>query len=251
MPNRFVFADEAGCFTFKKQQGASRFFLLCTLTTDDCKLSHDLLLLRRELALANDPERDKLHATKDMQAVRDRVFALLAPHDFRIDATLLEKSKAQPQTRTSDPTFYQYAWYYHFKHVSPLILKNADKILISAAALGSKKTKATFKLSVNNIAQQIMSRDKWEVSFMDSAKDPLLWAADYCAWAIQRRWELNDARSYELIKDKISTEFDLWKHGSRSALGSGTTRPLGQSGSLPSDSFRGRGMPTTEAPGHS
>ncbi len=48
---------------------------------------------------------------------------------------------------------------------------------------------------------------------MDSAKDPMLWAADYCAWAIQRKWESGDDRSYVLIENKIVTEFNLWEIG--------------------------------------
>jgi hypothetical protein len=163
MPNRFVFADEAGCFTFKKCEGASRFFALCTICVDHCKFADDLLQIRREIALTIDSDCDKLHATSDLQTTRDRVFAVLEAHDFRIDATLLEKSKAQPHTRCNDPTFYQYAWYYHFKHVGPRILNGADKLLITAAALGSKKTKAAFKLAVHNTMEQISSRDKWEV----------------------------------------------------------------------------------------
>jgi Protein of unknown function (DUF3800) len=211
----YVFADEAGCFTFKKVQGASRYFVLCTLTTHDCALANDLLNIRRDLAIAGDAERDKLHATSDLQATRDRVFEVLAKHDFRIDATLLEKSKAQPQTRADDPTFYRYAWFYHFQYVGPLLLNQADKLLITTAALGQKKARAAFKLGVNNVLQQIASREKWECSFMDSSKDPLLWAADYCAWAIQRKWESNgiDKRSHDLIAKKIETEFDLWKNG--------------------------------------
>ena len=78
----FVLADEAGCFTFKRQQGASNYFLLCTLATDDCSLSNDLLAIRRNLAAANEPDRDKLHATSDPQVVRDRVFKVLAAHEF-------------------------------------------------------------------------------------------------------------------------------------------------------------------------
>jgi hypothetical protein len=52
---------------------------------------------------------------------------------------------------------------------------------------------------------------------MDSAKDPLLWAADYCAWAIQRRWESGfvDLRSHDLIKGNLATEFDLWEKGNK------------------------------------
>jgi hypothetical protein len=212
---KFMFADEAGCFTFKKKQGASKYFLLCTLCTDDCSLSHDLLHIRRELIAAGDIELDKLHATSDLQQTRDEVFNVLAKHDFRIDATLLEKSKAQPQTRTTDHRFYQYAWYYHFKHVGAQLLMAKDKLLITAAALGQKKTKASFKLAINNSIQQLIPRENWEVSFMDSAKDPMLWAADYCAWAIQRRWESDgqDDRSYKLIKPKIKTEYDLWASG--------------------------------------
>ena len=112
-----------------------------------------------------------------------------------------------------DPTFYKYAWFYHFKHVGPKILPQEGKVLITAAALGHKKTRAAFKEGVNNAVQQSIIRDRWAVNFMESAKDPMLWAADYCAWAIQRKWESNDNRSHELIADKIKTEFDLWEIG--------------------------------------
>lgn len=213
MAVKYIFADEAGDFTFKNKQGASKYFLLCTLTTDDCALSHELLHIRRGLCASGDPDRTLLHASEDLQAVRDAVFQALRNHQFRVDVTLLEKAKAQPQTRTSDATFYQYAWYYHFKHVGPQILKDAEKLLITAAALGHKKTKAAFKNAVNNTVQQIVSRDKWEIAFMDLALDPMLWAVDYCAWAIQRKWEANDPRSYVLIAHTISTEFGLWRFG--------------------------------------
>ena len=215
MANRFIFADEAGCFTFKAHKGASKYFLLCTLTTDDCSLSNDLLDFRRELALSNEADRDKLHASEDRQHVRDRVFEILSKHTFRIDATIFEKAKAQPQICISAPIFYQYAWFYHMKHLAPTLIDGADKILITAAALGTNKTKAAFKLSVNNTVQQIIPRAKWEVSFLDSANDPLLWAVDYCAWAIQRKWEMGDDRSHKLIMAKIKTEFDIWANGTK------------------------------------
>lgn len=210
---RYVFSDEAGCFTFKKVKGASKYFYLCTIATEDCTLANDLLKVRRDLALAGDSDRDKLHATTDSVGTRAIVFDLLKKHDFRVDATLLEKSKAYPYTRPDEATFYRYAWYYHFNHVGPKLLEGADKLLITAAALGQKRTRAAFKLAVNNVLQQTTDREKWECCFMESSKDPLLWAADYCAWAIQRKWESNDASAHSLIASKIKTEFDLWKGG--------------------------------------
>jgi hypothetical protein len=86
-------------------------------------------------------------------------------------------------------------------------------MLITAAALGRNRTRAAFKAAVNNSVQQVLPRDKWEVAFHESCKDPLLWVADYCSWAVQRKWEHGDTRSYDLIKGKIRTEYDLFAPG--------------------------------------
>lgn len=215
MPNTFLYADEAGCFTFKKRDGASRYFILGSIITEDADQFAPLLRLRRELQIAGEPDRMKLHATTDSQAVRNEVYSILSSCKFKADFTILEKDKAQPQTRESDVTFYKYAWYYHFKHIGPKRCFSYDKSLITAASLGTKKTKASFKAAVNNAVQQVLPRNKWEVCFPQSSEEPLLWVADYATWAVQRKWEREDTRSYELISDKIETEFDLWSRGTR------------------------------------
>lgn len=213
MSNVFVFADEAGCFTFRNQKGASKYFIICTIASESWSASEKLLTLRRNLALYGEPDRDKLHATSDLQEVRNEVFNILKNENFRIDSTIIEKSKTNPKLRESEEQFYQKAWHYHFKHVGPKIIKNYDKMLLTAAALGTKRTRAAFKESVNNSIQKILPREKWQMSFHESSKDPLLWVADYCAWAIQRKWERGDTRSYNLISDKIITEFELFEFG--------------------------------------
>jgi hypothetical protein len=40
-----------------------------------------------------------------------------------------------------------------------------------------------------------------------------LQVADYCNWAIFRKWERSDKRSYELIKTCIKSEFDIFAKG--------------------------------------
>ncbi len=61
MADNFVFADEAGCFKFHKKKGASRFFMLCTVSMGDCSVSGELLEIKRRLVAAGD-NRNKLHA---------------------------------------------------------------------------------------------------------------------------------------------------------------------------------------------
>ena len=218
MLNAYVFADEAGCFAFKRRKdgrkdGPSDYFILTTVTAPEWGISDDLLRIRRVLALKGDPDRDKLHCTKDLQEVRNEVFAVIAKQPFRIDSTILKKSKAQKQTRISEERFYQTAWYFHIKHLAPNLAAQHAKILITAAALGQKRTRAAFKAGVNNAVQQILPRDRWEIAFHESSKDPLIWVADYCSWAIQKKWEHGDTRSYDLVKSKIKTEYDLFALG--------------------------------------
>lgn len=115
MADNFIFADEAGCFRFHKKKGASKYFMLCTVAMDNCSISSELLDIKRRLVAAGETKRNKLHATTDSVPVRRKVYEILSGHDMRIDCTILEKTKAQPQTRTDEPTFYKYAWFYHFK----------------------------------------------------------------------------------------------------------------------------------------
>lgn len=121
-----------------------------------------------------------------------------------------------PHTRRTQQQFYRHAWYYHFKHIGPPFARKHEKLLITAAALGERKTKAAFKAGVNEMVQQFQCREQFSVAFHESCKDPLLWVVDYCAWAIQKKWETDRAemRPYERIKKKIATEFDLFKPGS-------------------------------------
>lgn len=105
MPKKFLFADEAGCFVFKKNGRASKYYILCTVTMESCDVGKELLELRNRLAWEGRPVRDYFHCSPDRQEVRDEVFAVIKNHDFRIQATIMEKSKAQPQVRASEARF--------------------------------------------------------------------------------------------------------------------------------------------------
>ncbi len=59
------------------------------------------------------PVQEMFHASEDKQVVRDEVYEYIAAQDdIRIDVTVLEKAKAQPQTRATKERFYKTAWYF-------------------------------------------------------------------------------------------------------------------------------------------
>jgi hypothetical protein len=213
MARKYVFADESGNFDFTNSASASKYFILTTITLDDCKVGDDLIALRRELAWQNRGLDSEFHATTDSQEIRDRVYAVLGVHAFRLDATILEKCKAQPQTRVSSERFYKVAWFYHFKHVASQIAGSQDQLLVVGASLGTKKKRKSFHEAVEDVVRQTSRSLDCRCASWAATSDPCLQVADYCSWAIQRKWELGDARSYDLIADKISSEFDLWRSG--------------------------------------
>lgn len=212
MTRLYIFADEAGDFEFSRKQNVSRYFILCTVSMHSCAVANDLLELRRELAFDGFPLGEYFHCTVDKQAVRDKVFEVICRHDFQIQATVMEKSKAQPHIRETRPRFYKYGWYYHFRHGTSQLLQPEPELLVTAATIGTRKERAAFLSSIKDVMQQTVPGNH-TTNFCPAAADPCVQVADYCAWAIQRKWERDDSRSYDLIKDRITYEYDLWRSG--------------------------------------
>ena len=207
----YVFADEAGNFDFRRTAGATAYFILTTVTMADCRPGDALLELRRQLAWEGMRLTPDFHATEESQPVRDRVFAVLQTLDFRIDATIFEKPKAMPKIRTSHDYFYKLAWFEHFKHVAPKIYKFGGELLVVAASMGTRKRQSILHQAVEDVVSQVTSFDEYRTAFWTAPSDPCLWVADHCSWAIQRKWERDDARSYDLISSKIKSEFDIFR----------------------------------------
>jgi hypothetical protein len=211
MSDRYVFADEAGNFDFSRQRGASRYFILCTITSTQCEVGDALLALRRELGWRGMHLDRVFHATEDPQAVRDEVFALLAGMDCQVDATILEKCKAQPHLR-EEAQLYKMAWYLHFKYLAQHVTPE-DRLFVAASSLGTKKARHALHAAVDDVVVQLSPCRSHRVAFWPTDSDPCLQVADYCTWAIQRKWERSDDRSHSLIASKIRSEFDVWSRG--------------------------------------
>ncbi|MFL5939793.1 MAG: DUF3800 domain-containing protein [Gaiellaceae bacterium] len=212
MADVYVYADEAGNFDFSLNAGATRYFVLTTVTLDPTIIGPALTTLRYDLAWRGVAPDTVFHATSDQQAVRDEVFACLNPLPFQIDATILEKRKAQPHLQL-EQKLYQMAWWLHFKWVAPRIAQPGDRLFVAAASLGTKKKRGLFQAAVQNVVFQVSPAFSYRVAFWPCESDPCLQVADYCTWALQRKWELADARSHVLVQSKIKTEYDVWRIG--------------------------------------
>ncbi len=212
MSRKHFFVDEAGNFDFSDNPGASRYFILTSVVMDDdgCAMADSLLNLRRELVWEGHSLTDAFHAKNDKPDVRERVFELIAGMNIRIDTTILEKRKTIPE-RQETRAFYKLAWYLHAKHVIPNVCASSEELMVVAASIGTRKERNRIERAVKDVVDQCgRSEDNTTVSHWPALSDPCLQVADYCCWAIQRKWERGEDQPYVLIKDSIQSEKNIF-----------------------------------------
>lgn len=205
-----VYGDESGNFDFSDQEGASRYFILTTVVVNDHPITADLMDLHRQLVWEGESLASGFRATNDKQRVRDRVFAVLDRHDFRVDATILQKGKADPGRR-SQPRLYSLASYLHLTGLIPALVAGYDELFLVTASISARDVRTEFQATVDATVGVQAPPDVLASTMWSSATEPLLQVADYCAWAIQKKWERSDTRAYNLIRDRIASEFDAFR----------------------------------------
>ncbi len=208
MALRNVFVDEAGNLDFSNR--GSRFFILTSVVLDQCGMGNDLLQLRRDLTRQGWDLSRGFHATEDKQRVRDAVFQLINDHDFRIDATIFEKAMTIPNVRENSVAFYKRAWFFHMKHVMPRIASPADDVLVIGASISLNWKAQNAREAMTEAIEEASHPIPFTTASWSASSEPCLPFADYCWWALQRKWERNDIRSYNLIQRKIQSEFDIF-----------------------------------------
>jgi len=207
MSTVYLFGDEAGNFDFSGGPGASRYFILTTVTTGNCQAGDRLQALRRRLAWQGVHLGAVLHATEDPQTVRDAVFRMLALCEMRIDATIISK-RSIPEAMRDPQTLYRHVWHEHFARIAPDIAMRGDRLLAVASDLGTRKRRGAFHVAVDE-AVRASARCTHRVAFWPNMSEPCLVVADYCTWAIQRKCEREDSRSQVLLLDKIASETEI------------------------------------------
>ena len=206
-----MFADEAGNFDFSRKRGASRYFILTAATLQDCSaVNAKLHELRYQMAWEGHDHPGPFHAATDPGPVRDRVFSIIAALDVRVDALIIEKAKAMPHIRATETRFYQHAWLYLMRYTVPRLL--CHELLVVPASLGTKKKRLAFYDSVREVMRQV-GRTTYRTACWDASSDACLQVADYCGWAIQRKWESSEPTQHSRIAGKIGSEYDLFARG--------------------------------------
>jgi hypothetical protein len=218
MPARFlyIFLDESGNMDFSKN--GTRFFLIAGIVQERpfeaykalCDLRYDLIESGEDIHW--------FHATEDQQPVRNRVFAIIQQNldHIRIDALIIEKRKTHPSLQ-QESRFYPEMIGYLLRHIlGATDLDLYQEVIVMTARLQSGRRSKEFEKTVKATLARMLPRNvRWRVLHHPSHCNFDLQIADYCSWAIYRKWNDGDVRSYDLIGPAIRKEFDIFARGSK------------------------------------
>jgi hypothetical protein len=133
---------------------------------------------------------------------------------MRIDALVVEKRKTHPSLQQEE-RFYPKMLGYFLRHALEVTdLKPYREVIVVTARLRSGRRSKGFEKAVKNTLRTMLPPGiLWRVLHHPSACNFDLQIADYCSWAIYRKWDSGDARSYDLIAPAIRKEFDIFRRG--------------------------------------
>jgi hypothetical protein len=211
----YIFLDEAGNFDFSPTGTAYFTFTAFSLSRPFGGIS-ELVALKYDLWEAG-VNFECFHAAQDRQAVRDRVFEILQGHllGCRVDCQIVEKRKTNPALQKDHGRFYHTILDILLRHVlakqSALptrVIVVADQIPIERKR---KEVEKATKLTLAGWSKQ--TGVPYSLMFHSSKSDLNLQIADYLNWAVFRKWERQDLRSYALISRYVKSEFETFKSG--------------------------------------
>ena len=212
----YIFLDEAGNLDFSPN--GTRYFILTSITKErPFEAYKDLTELKYDLVeLGTDIE--YFHASEDSQAVRNRVFQIIQNRlqGVRIDSLIVEKRKTGPGLQVLH-RFYPRMLGYLLKYViDGCSLAGVKEVIVFTDRIPiARKRNAIEKAIKITLAHMLPANVKYRLLHHDSKSNFDLQIADYCNWAIYRKWDRQDERSYQLIRSAIRSEFDIFRAGQR------------------------------------
>lgn len=222
----FIFLDESGNLDFSST-GTAYWSLTAVCTFTPTNGRHEFSDFLYQLA---DEGRGQecFHATVDRQEVRDEVFKIInkLPEDIEVHSVIANKCMAHPSLyrkgvkkgkkfvfEKDESKFYDLICRVLLQYIfQRWKFKKAKRIVVVLSFIFNKSKHDAIKGSLKT-QLKAHTGAPFTIYFHQNKADMNCQIADYCGWAITIKWERGEKRSYDLIRPKIASEFEIFKHG--------------------------------------
>lgn len=207
MPTLHVHLDESGDWKFTPKSPSRYLILTLAWTYDPLPLATALTSLRFALVKEGVPL-ESFHATEDKQAVRDRVVQTIIANDrWNFAGVVVEKRKVNPALYEPHEFYPKFAG-----ALLKFVLRGSgyrpetDRVLVFADSLPMIKAKreGVLKAMKQTCAGNLPDQCTHHVFSYRRESNKWLQVADYCCWAITRKWERGDSRTYDQLLPRLA-----------------------------------------------
>ena len=210
----YIFLDEAGNLDFSAN--GTRYFVLTSISMRRPFPVYEALTDYKHDCLEYGLDMEYFHCVADNNHVRKGVFDLIAAHlggmrHMSIDSLVVEKRKTGPALR-EDMRFYPEMLGHLLKFVLPKELDaGAEEVIVITDKLPvNRKRQAVEKGTRLALAEMLPQGMRYRILHHASRSHYGLQVADYCCWAVFRKWNRNKTHYYDLIKQAVRSEFDIF-----------------------------------------
>ncbi len=212
---KYVFLDEGGDFGFKEK--GSKYFTLTAVVKDRPFSIHNALSELKYDLYEQNRGQEYFRCTEDEQEIRNMVFERIVKGlpSLRIHSLIIEKRKTFPALYPQEK-FYPMMLGYLIKWIAvnaSLGLPWRELIVITDTIPDKGKSKIIEKTVKQTLARVLPPDKRYQIHHHASKSCFGLQIADYCNWAIGRKWTYGDLRSYNLIERSIKSEYDIFQTG--------------------------------------
>lgn len=203
MPTLHAHLDESGDLNFTPR--GSKFYIFAVAWTfDPQSLANDLVGLRFGY-LKQGVDLHRFHACEDQQRVRDAVVAKLVDRaTWAYAALVIEKNKVNPAIRDEHHFYPKFATMLLRFVLRGCVRASTQQVLIFTDDLPVKKKRDAVKKAINVACRgELPPRIRFGCYHHPCASNKWLQVADYCAWAVGRKWERGDPRTYDQLRSRL------------------------------------------------
>lgn len=85
-----------------------------------------------------------------------------------------------------------------------------EKVILITDSLPVKRKRQAVEKAFKVFMRRTLGERRFAVQHHSSTAHPGLQAADYCTWALYRKWHRGDLRSYELVEPYVRSEIEAF-----------------------------------------
>ena len=210
----YIFLDEAGNLDFSAN--GTKYFVLGGITKERPFNAYMEMTELKYNLVERGMNLEYFHAAEDNQATRNQIFDIIEKHltGVTVDSIIVEKQKVAATLRDEEQFYPKVLGTLLREILKHYPLAEFAEVIVFTDSLPVQRKRAAVEKGVKTtLAAMLPASVRYRVLHHASKSNLDLQIADYCTWAIYRKWNRQDMRSYVRVQAAVRSQWDVMQTG--------------------------------------